>query len=206
MRIIDLSHKIENNMTVFPNDLPPSVEACTTIEKDGFRSCALTLTSHTGTHIDAPAHLFCNGRFLDDFPCDTFCGVGSVVDVRHCLGRRIEPSDIINVEDTAASSHVDFLLFFTGWGEKWNSEDYLTNFPTLSPAAAIFLTEMNLKGVGFDTISPDAVDSPSCEIHRILLGADVLIIENLKNLDKLGLKQFFYQRFHCRLQSRTAHL
>ena len=44
--------------------------------------------------------------------------------------------------------------------------------------------------MGFDAISVDPVDSETCEIHKILLGAKLVIIENLRNLDKVGTKPF----------------
>ena len=79
----------------------------------------------------------------------------------------------------------DFLLLYTGWDEKFGAPDYMEGFPVLSEDAARFLTELELKGVGFDAVSADAVDTEDYAVHKILLGAGLVIIENLTGLGKL---------------------
>ena len=188
MRVIDLSWPLKDRMMVFPGDIPPSVRKGATMEENGWRTTLLSFSSHTGTHMDAPSHMIKDGKNLDQMPNETFFGFGLVVDVRGCAGRRIELADIKVTSSQLAGA--DFLLFRTGWSEKWNTEKYLTDFPVLSPLSAEWLSEKKLKGVGFDAVSVDPVDAPSSDIHRILLSKGLVILENLRNLDKVGYDPF----------------
>lgn len=188
MRVIDLGHPITNDMTVYPGDAKTEVTPAATIEKDGYRTTDIKMTSHTGTHIDAPAHIFADGKPLDEFRNETFFGFGLVIDVRKCAGRKITLSDIkAHVKDVNFS---DFLLFRTDWDKKWGTEEYLKDFPVLSKETAEWVTKQDLKGIGFDFLSADMTDSETNEIHKILLGADLVVIENMKDLDKVGEKPF----------------
>ena len=82
MKMLDLTHCITPEMPVYPGTEPPRLTAACTMEKDGFRETLLEMYSHTGTHMDAPAHMLPNGRTLDDFPAETFAGRGFVLDCR----------------------------------------------------------------------------------------------------------------------------
>ena len=116
MRVIDLSWPLTDGMMVFPGDVPPSVKKGATMNDNGWRTTLISLSSHTGTHMDAPAHLIPDGKTLDQLPNETFFGFGLVVDVRGCLGRRIELADI--KVTSSEISGADFLLFRTGWSRK----------------------------------------------------------------------------------------
>lgn len=98
MKMLDLTHCITPEMPVYPGTEPPRLTAACTMEKDGFRETLLQMYSHTGTHMDAPAHMLPNGRTLDDFPAETFAGRGFVVDCGErrrsrcpCCGGRRRP-------------------------------------------------------------------------------------------------------------------
>ena len=82
MKMLDLTHCITPEMPVYPGTEPPRLTAACTMEKDGFRETLLEMYSHTGTHMDAPAHMLPKGRTLDDFPAETFAGRGFVLDCR----------------------------------------------------------------------------------------------------------------------------
>lgn len=74
MKVIDLTHTIREGMPVYPGTEPPLLEPANSYEKDGFRETRLTMFSHTGTHMDAPAHLFAGRTTLDAFPAGQFIG------------------------------------------------------------------------------------------------------------------------------------
>ena len=200
--MIDLGWPITDGMTTFPGDLVPSVQSGATMEENGWRTKLLTISTHTGTHMDAPAHMLENGKYMDELPNENFFGFALVADVRGCAGRKIELADIkISSRDILSA---DFLLFRTDWSDKWGTNEYLEGFPVLSPLAARWVAERNLKGVGFDTISADPVDSPDCEIHKILLGSGLFIMENIRNLDKVGYKTFCLAALPMSLQKQDG--
>ena len=66
MSILDLTHYLEAGMPVYPGTEPPVLEEANTISRDGFREKKITLYSHTGTHMDAPAHILPGAPTLDE--------------------------------------------------------------------------------------------------------------------------------------------
>ena len=80
MRVIDLTHTIESGMPVYPGPEPPILEPANTYDRDGFRETKLSMYSHTGTHMDPPAHLFRDRTTLDAFPPEQFIGKALVID------------------------------------------------------------------------------------------------------------------------------
>jgi arylformamidase len=186
MQIIDLTHMIDEKMPVFPGTEPPKIIQNNTINKDGFAEKLLTLYTHTGTHIDAPAHMIEGGNSLGDFPVEKFIGRGVVIP--------LESDDLINLnylkKFETQIREASFVLFYSGWDSLWGKKEYFNKFPTLTIEAAKYLVEFNLKGVGIDAISIDPMESINFDIHHILLKKDLVIIENLKDLKKLIDKKF----------------
>ena len=72
-----------------------------------------------------------------------------------------------------------FLLLNSGWHRKWKTREYLEGYPVLEPAAAAWLMELGIRGIGMDYISVDAFDDEALPNHHILLEAEVIIVENL---------------------------
>ncbi|MCI2414050.1 MAG: cyclase family protein [Candidatus Aramenus sp.] len=97
--IVDLTVPIEGGMSVYPGDPEVKVER---LENQGYYVSRLTLSSHAGTHVDVPAHVFKDGKTLDQIPVELFSGRAYVV--------RLEELDSINVD-------VDVLLIYTGGRE-----------------------------------------------------------------------------------------
>ena len=181
--MIDLSHLINSQISVYPGTAQPQITQLSTVQHDGFAEMSLVLNSHHATHIDAPYHMIGGGKTLDQFSADKFTGTAFAVDCQ-----ALEQNEI-SIEflqaHTRELEQVDFVLFCTGWAKKWGTPLYLSDYPVLSTAAATWLSQLPIKGVGFDAISPDAIDSLDYPNHMILLGKELIIIENLTNLDLL---------------------
>ncbi len=179
--IVDLTHTLKNEITVFPGTVSPKFEQESTIEKDGFAELSITMCSHTGTHMDAPAHIIPNSKSLNDFTLDKFVGRGIVVD---CSRKRsINLEFLKQIQEKIEQT--DFILFYTGWHKKWNSPNYFDEFPSLTQKAVEWLLKFKLKALGFDTISVDKLTDVKLPNHHLLLQKEILIIENMTNLDKL---------------------
>jgi len=194
-KVIDLTQLINSSMTVYPGTVPTTIEKYNTIEKDGFAELKLTFCTHIGTHIDAPCHIFKNMKSLDQFPVDKFIGKAIIIP---CKNEKEISLEFLKPFKEKISK-AEFILFFTGWQFKWNTKKYFDDFPALTKEAAEWLTTFNLKGIGFDAISADKVDfnekdlSVALKNHNILLGKEIIIIENLTNLDKLPDTLFTFQ-------------
>ncbi len=214
MIVIDLTQKLTENMPLFPGTPNPRLEVIHTVEADGFREMELSLYSHMGTHLDTPAHVFHDGKTLDDYPVDRFCGRGLVLDFVNCREKLITielfeqalKAALLQLESPGTLSRenrgkreenllssVDFLLFYTGWDKKWGEESYFAGAPALSEEVAGRVVTLNVKGVGIDALSIDPLQGNMLLAHRILLKNDIIIVENLKNLGELLGKDFeFY--------------
>ena len=188
--IIDLTHSLRNNLPVFPGTIEPSFVRVNTVERDGFGELNMTMSTHTGTHMDAPSHIITGGKSLDQLPLEQFIGKATVIDCTRVDSLSVE--FLQSKEDKIKP--VDFVLFYTSWQQKWDTPHYLEDFPTLTKEAVEWLLKFPIKGLGFDAISPDKVSDAALPNHHLLLGNEVLIIENLTNLNLL-IDQYF--EFNC---------
>ena len=200
MKIIDLSHTIHDDIQIYPGDPVPSIRRGLTHEKDYCHVDVLTLGSHTGTHIDAPYHFLKKGKKIDEFPVQRFVGDGVQIDLTAKSDRDlIEPGDIEPYESEIAEG--DFVVLRTGRDKYFGTPRYYLH-PYLSAEGARLLVKMGISLVGIDAMNVDptyfgsiesdssAKDLPDEEeygypVHDILLGNDILIVENLCNLDKI---------------------
>ncbi len=198
MRIIDLTHPISPEMPVYPGTEPPAFTTPCTIERDGFAERRITMYSHTGTHIDAPAHIFPHGKRLDEFPAGHFCGRAVVLDFAESGQAVIEREDLQAFETVIAEC--DFVILHTGWSRFWGEEAYFQGFPVLTVTAAEWLSGFSLKGLGTDTISVDAVGTTNFPVHKVFLKRDTIIIENLTNLSGLAGAPFDFCALPLRLE------
>lgn len=74
MKIIDLSQPLYDQMPIYPGDPEVSIKEIHTIEKQGWNLRNMTLTTHIGTHVNVPYHMFKVGKSLDQFYIDSFFG------------------------------------------------------------------------------------------------------------------------------------
>ena len=201
MNIIDLSHTISPGMPVYPGDDPPVFTNRAAINEDGFVEKGITLGSHVGTHIDAPAHIIPYAPTLDRMPIDRFMGQGSVIDLTGLENPTIDIFFLKPYEPLFKTS--EFILLHTGWGRFWGQEKYYRYYPILSIEAALWIGSFGLKGIGVDTLSVDELEAADLPIHKILLER-MLIVENLTNLDKLPKIGFIFSCLPLKLENADA--
>ena len=188
--LIDMTHTITQEIPIFPGTPVPALAPACTLTRNGFRETLLTLSSHTGTHMDAPAHLLQDGRTLDDMPMSQFSGRATVLDVS-------QEGPVITEEflrsNYEAIHCADYILFYTGWEDHWGTERFLEDtFPVPDEEAARYLVSRGLKGVGTDAISIDRMGDSHLPIHHILLKDSILSIENLCLKKVRGRKDFLF--------------
>jgi arylformamidase len=184
MKIIDLTHLLNAEVTVYPGTEKPVFVEANTVEKDGFAEQKITIYTHTGTHIDAPAHMLKNGKSLDQLNPEIFYGKAICINCSNATGKYIERKDLEPYSKRI--EEVDFVLLKTGWSKKWKSKDYFNDFPVLSKESCVWLTNFDLKGIGLDTISIDPIDDLYELVnHHVIFEKEMIIIENLTNLNLL---------------------
>lgn len=183
MQTLDLSHVISSDMPVFPGTPYPKIKSASTLAVAGFVEKEVTLYTHTGTHLDAPAHILPAGQTLDAYPAQWFWGQGVTLDFSRLKRGAIEKKDILPFASTIREA--DFVLLHTGWSNYWGDPSYFADYPVLTAEAAEWLATFNLKGFGVDAISVDGMDAADYTIHKLFLSKKTVIIENLTNLSSL---------------------
>lgn len=178
--LIDLSVTLNRQTPVYPGDPEIKIEPAGVIERDGWNDHVISVNTHVGTHTDAPLHMIANGKTLDQVPIEQFVGRGRLIEV----GKEFDFESI----KQADIEEGDIVLFRTSMSEHYYEPVYFEECPVMSEEIANYLVERKVKMVGVDAGSVDNADS--FPIHKILLGGNVLIIENLTNLDKLTGKEF----------------
>ena len=177
---LDLSVPISEKTPVYPGDPAIQIAAAGDLDRDGYNDHVLTFGTHIGTHIDAPAHMIAGGNTLDAYPVARFFGRGRYISV---------PNNNFSIADVkqADVAKGDIVLFHTGMSDLYHNPKYFKDYPELPAEIAEYLVARQVSIVGFDMCSPDHEPFPA---HKILLGGDVLIIENLTGLGELALKNF----------------
>ncbi len=157
------------------------------------------LSTHTGTHCDAPFHYLDGAPTIDQTPLEAYIGRATILDLRGFDRRGRPASHAIERGDLEQSGDVpagDVVLLNTGWGQKRaNTHEYLTQYPYLAESGAIYLLERDVKGVGIDTVSLGGYGDPvkGAAPHRVLLGAGKFIVEGLSFPDEVmdGVRRLF---------------
>jgi kynurenine formamidase len=182
MKLYDLSHLLNNETPVFPGMSKPEFKPAGKLETDGYRETRFEMDSHTGTHIDAPAHMLENGKTLDQLQLEAFSGKALIISVP---GNSKSIGEDLLVQFEEKLKKAEFVLFKTGWSKFWGTSQYFKDFPTLSADAVKWLLTFSLKGIGFDVISADPTDSTTYPNHFRILGKGLIIIENLRFPEEL---------------------
>ncbi len=187
--LVDLSHDLKDGMPVYPGTEMPVFKKACNIEENGFAEMKVTFYTHTGTHIDSPAHILKNSNSLSDLDIGHFTGKAFIA--------RYSASKPLNIqwikEEIDRVGKPDFILLNCGWDQYWASDGYFSDFPLPGHEVFQYLSQLGLKGIGIDAISIDPVHPVSLFNHRVILASNTIIIENLKDLHKIpdGIFEFF---------------
>lgn len=183
-RIVDLTHWLRPGQPVYPGD--PEVERSPhdVLAVAGYNTSRLAFGSHAGTHLDAPRHFFDDGKTVGEIPLAKLCGPACMIDL--APGGSLPPGtelDVARFGPYARRFHPGArVLYRTGWEERYGTPEFFTDQPSLTPDAARWMAECGIALLGMDTPSP--AGDPE-QVHRILLGAGIVIVEALAGLARL---------------------
>lgn len=176
-------------MPVYPGDPKPSFENYKTLAKDGVNLTRLVIGSHTGTHIDAPAHFIPGGIGIDRIPPDRLVGEAVVVDFSMIpIGGGITASHFQKTVQKILPN--DIVVCYTGCSDHWGEESMNTNYTYITKEAADYLVSKKVRAVGIDFLSVERFDASDAATHKTLLSRGIFIIESLGS----SLKRFVGER------------
>lgn len=146
----------------------------------------IDIVSHLGTHVEAPYHHGDLTKDVTDIPFSQYVGRGVVLSLDTCAARALVTRQDLEIADRGRLQRGDIALL----DSQFHSEPFAQVADDLRPhigkEAAEWFLEKKVKAVGFgDGISIENNVDECNAFHDILLGNDILIIEVLRNLDRL---------------------
>jgi arylformamidase len=186
---IDLSHTIEHGLVTYKGLPAPIV--CDYLSREDsrkfyesgteFQIGKIEMVTNTGTYLDCPFHRFENGKDLSEIELESFTDLDAIV-IRAPFSQSLAVT-IDHVKDYEIRNRA--VLIHTGWDSNWNTEKYYENHPYVTAEAANYLRDCHVKLVGIDSHNIDNTQGRSRPVHTTLLGAEILIVEHLCNLQLL---------------------
>ncbi|MHC4714546.1 MAG: cyclase family protein [Planctomycetota bacterium] len=172
--IIDISVPVSKTLVTWPGDPKPDIYYVKTLAEGGTsNTSAFAMSTHIGTHVDAPLHYIEGATPVDKVPLATLIGRARVVDMR---GKAvITPADL----EAADLEGAERLLFKTDASGYWADPVFHEEFPHLDDDSARDLVERRVKLIGVDYLSVEQYKGRTRKTHRILLEGNIIIIEGL---------------------------
>ena len=199
--IIDLSHTLEEGIPSWPTHARFGQVLYESYGLgDVARHYGLTFSEHTGTHMDAPLHFIAEGPAhygIDEVPLHRLAGRAATIEAPELpRGGLLTAAHVREWEEEYGSiEELDVVLVRYGWDRRWGTgpqgTSFLEDWPGLGGDAAEYLVGKGVSLVGCDTLAVDAFGSEENPAHYALLGKEVYIVENLRNLDRLPPWSFF---------------
>jgi kynurenine formamidase len=185
MKIVDLTLEITSDMITFPGYPMPTFIKWSKFDTQGYMSEVVFLSTHTGTHMDAPFHFNPNGQTIDQVEINRYiCNNAILIKIQKNANEMITSDDITR-NSKYEIKEKDTVVFSTGWEKQIKQKDnYIRNNPGLSKDAAEYLVEKNVNAIGIDCPSIDIGVDSGLIAHKMLLSNEILVIENLCNLYK----------------------
>lgn len=195
-RIVDLSLRLANGAPSYPGDPPFILSPHDTLSTAGYNLARIATGTHQGTHLDAPYHFFDAGATVDRLDLTTCVGPALLADLSHK-----QAGEVITIEDFGPWAHRigpgARLVYRTGWDSRLGEPAYFAEYPSIATGTAQWLAERGIVLLGMDTPSPSVEWK---DIHEILLGAGVVILEELAHLDQIGADTFLLVAAPLRLE------
>jgi arylformamidase len=173
---IDVSMPLRNGIAGWPGDVPVEVARRMTLEQGcDYNISMITMSTHAGTHMDAPLHFIIGGKSIDEMPLDATVGPARIIEIEDT--ESIKPGEL----EQHDIKRGERLLFKTvNSRQQWPDMPFIEGYVYISPEAAAFLVERGVRCVAIDYLSvgPTVVDT-ACMTHKTLLGGGVWIIEGV---------------------------
>jgi len=205
MKILDLTLTISNRIPTFPGSPQPNFIPWEKIKDDGYNLELLFLSSHTGTHLDAPYHFLEKGAKIHEISLKKLVSNAVLIKSRKKSNESVTKTDIQKFEKKHGKiASFSSVIFYTGWQRNLQKKYYFTKNPGLSVLAAKYLASKKISLVGIDSPSIDLGTDSKFSVHQIFAKKGILIVENLANLDKIKSSKFHLVVLPLKLKNATG--
>jgi len=205
MKVIDLTLTVSNKIPTFPGSPQPNFIPWENIKEDGYNLELLFLSTHTGTHMDAPHHFLEKGAKIHEISLKNLVSEAVLIKSRKKSNESITKTDIQKFEKKHGKiDGFSSVIFSTGWQRNLQKKYYFTESPGLAVSAAKYLASKKISLVGIDSPSIDVGTDPKFSVHQIFAKKGILIVENLANLDKIKSSKFHLVILPLKLKNATG--
>ncbi|HSW46735.1 MAG TPA: cyclase family protein [Phycisphaerae bacterium] len=177
---IDISRPLRPGMLHWPGDRGFELRVVERIGGPG--ACNLSeihTSAHIGTHVDAPRHVIEGGQDVAALPLGRLCGPATLIELAAEGG--IAAADLAR----AGIPRGDRVLIRTANSRLWDLPRFSEQYVFLAEEAGRWLVDREVPLVGIDYLSVDRYEAADHPVHRLLLGAGVVVLEGLA-LDGVG--------------------
>ena len=205
MKVIDLTLTVSNKIPTFPGSPQPNFIPWENVKEDGYNLELLFLSSHTGTHLDAPYHFLEKGSKIHEISLKKLVSEAVLIKSRKKRNETITKTDIQKFEKKHGKiGGFSSVIFSTGWQRNLQKDYYFTKNPGLSVSAAKYLAAKKITLVGIDSPSIDLGVDSKFSVHQIFAKKGMLIVENLANLEKIKSSKFHLVVLPLKLKNATG--
>ena len=205
MKIIDLTLTVSDEIPTFPGSPQPSFIPWENVKEDGYNLELLFLSTHTGTHMDAPYHFLEKGAKIHEISLKKLVSEAVLIKSKKKGGESITKIDIQKFEKKHGKiASFSSVIFYTGWQRNLQKKYYFTKNPGLSVSAAKYLASKKINLVGVDSPSIDLGKDSKFSVHQIFAKKGILIVENLANLEKIKSSKFHLVVLPLKLKNATG--
>ena len=205
MKVLDLTLTISNRIPTFPGSPQPNFIPWEKIKDDGYNLELLFLSSHTGTHLDAPYHFLEKGAKIHEISLKKLVSNAVLIKSRKKSNESVTKTDIQKFEKKHGKiASFSSVIFYTGWQRNLQKKYYFTKNPGLSVSAAKYLASKKISLVGIDSPSIDLGTDSKFSVHQIFAKKGMLIVENLANLEKIKSSKFHLVVLPLKLKNATG--
>jgi len=205
MKIIDLTLTVSDEIPTFPGSPQPSFIPWENVKEDGYNLELLFLSTHTGTHMDAPYHFLEKGAKIHEISLKKLVSEAVLIKSKKKDGESITKIDIQKFEKKHGKiTSFSSVIFYTGWQKNLQKKYYFTKNPGLSVSAAKYLASKKINLVGIDSPSIDLGKDSKFSVHQIFAKKGMLIVENLANLEKIKSSKFHLVVLPLKLKNATG--
>jgi len=205
MKIVDLTLTVSDKIPTFPGSPQPSFIPWENVKEDGYNLELLFLSTHTGTHMDAPYHFLEKGAKIHEISLKKLVSENVLIKSKKKGGESITKIDIQKFEKKHGKiASFSSVIFYTGWQRNLQKKYYFTKNPGLSVSAAKYLASKKINLVGIDSPSIDLGKDSKFSVHQIFAKKGILIVENLANLEKIKSSKFHLVVLPLKLKNATG--
>jgi len=205
MKILDLTLTISDKIPAFPGSPHPHFIPWENVKDNGYNLELLFLSTHTGTHLDAPHHFLEKGSKIHEISLKKLVSNAVLIKSRKKRNETVTKTDIQKFEKKHGKiASFSSVIFYTGWQRNLQKKYYFTKNPGLSVSAAKYLASKKINLVGIDSPSIDLGTDSKFSVHQIFAKKGMLIVENLANLDKIKSSKFHLVVLPLKLKNATG--